>query len=218
MRVRPNFALVLFALALPAAPARALDWQATEQSVATQPFQATLDTTFAFKNNRPGPVTIREIETSCGCLEAVADAKVYPPGATGQITARFTVGDRVGHYARTITVVTDEPGEAVRLSLQIDVPLLAEVTPRSVTWPVGAAAVEKSVDLVAAAGLTIAFTEAQPTNDSFTVRLETVEAGRHYRLYLTPRHTREPASAAIRLFGREKSGNEVVVSAYANVQ
>ena len=218
MRARPNLALVLLALALPATPGRALDWQTTEQSVATQPFQATLDTVFAFKNNRSQPVTIREIETSCGCLEAFADARVYPPGASGQIRARFTVGDRVGHYARTITVLTDEPGDAVRLSLQIDVPLLADVTPRSVTWQVGEAAGEKIVELTAAPGLTVDFTEAQPTNDSFNARLETVEAGRHFRLHVTPRHTREPVSAAIRLFGREKSGHEVVVSAYASVQ
>ena len=218
MRVRPNLALLLLTLALPAAPARALEWQATEQAVATKPFQATLDIVFAFKNNRSHPVTIREIETSCGCLEAVADAKVYAPGAAGQIKARFTVGDRIGHYARTITVLTDEPGEPVRLSLQIDVPLPAEVTPNSLNWHVGDATGEKPVEIFAAPGLTIVFSETEPTNDSFTARLETVEAGRHYRAYLAPRHTREPLSAAIRILGRESTGHEVVVSAYAYVQ
>ncbi len=218
MRARQILALALIALPLLAAPARALEWKTTEQTVTTQPFQATLDTVFAFTNNRDQPVTIREIETSCGCLEAVADAKVYAPGAAGLIKARFTVGDRVGHYARTITVLTDEAGDPVRLSLQVDVPVLAVLTPRSVSWLVGEAAAGKSVELVASPGLEIIFADAQSTDAAFTARLEILEAGRRYRLHLTPRNTTEPASAAIRIFGREKSGHEVIVSAYASVQ
>jgi hypothetical protein len=213
-----NLALGLAAMHLFAASALALDWKTTTVTKTIAPFQMTLDAVFEFRNNGSQVVTIRELETNCGCLEAAADRKVYPPGAAGLIKAKFTVGDRTGLYVRTITVLTDEPGSPVRLSLQIEVPLLAEITPRSVAWHLNDPPGEKSVEILPAPGLEITFAEAQSTNDAFAARLETVEPGRHYRLHLTPRATAQPASAAIRLFGREKSGHEVIVSAYASIQ
>jgi hypothetical protein len=209
---------VLVGLHFLAVSAPALEWKTTTVTVATVPFQATLDAVFEFKNTGRQPVTIRDLETNCGCLEAVADQKVYAPGAAGLIKAKFTVGDRMGLYVRTITVLTDEPGDPVRLSLEINVPSLAELRPRSVSWQVNEPAGEKSVEVIAAPGLDVVFADAQSTNDVFAARLEIVEPGRHYRLHLKPRETSQPASAAIRLYGREKSGHEVIVSAYVSVQ
>jgi hypothetical protein len=213
-----NLALGLLATFALAASSRALEWKATTLSVTTAPFQTTQDATFEFKNNGGKPVTIRDIETSCDCLDATADPKVYPPGASGVIKARFTVGDRIGLYERIVTVVTDEPGESVRLLLKIEVPPAALLEPRSVVWQLNEATTEKSIDLQPAAGLEITFNQAETTNDAFTVRLATVEPGRHYVLYLKPRDTTHSANTAVRIYGREKSGHEVLVSAYADVQ
>jgi hypothetical protein len=218
MRFCWRFLLGLAALNGFAAAARALEWKAKTLTVATTPFQTTQDVRFEFRNNGPKPVAIRDLETNCNCLDADTDLKVYVPGATGVVRATFTVGDRTGLYERTITVVTDETDSPVRLVLKIDVPAVASLAPRSVVWQVNESATEKSVELTPAAGLDINFAEAQATNEAFTVRLEPVVAGRHYRLHLTPRDTTQPASAAIRIFGREKTGHDVVVSAYASVQ
>ena len=117
-----------------------------------------------------------------------------------------------------MTVVTDESPDPVRLVMKIEVPEIATVTPRNVDWKVADSTAEKVVEVTSAQGLEINFTEAQATNDAFTARLETVEAGKRYRLHLKPRSTAEPASAAIRVFGREKTGHDVVVSAYASIQ
>ena len=213
-----NLALGLVAWPALAAPTRALDWKATTLTVTTAPFQTTQDAAFEFKNNSSKPVTIRDIETSCDCLDATTDLKVYAPGASGIIKAKFTVGDRIGLYERTVTVVTDEPDSPVRLLLQIEVPPAVLLEPRSVAWQLNESAGEKSVDLRPAIGLEISFDRAEVTNDAFTVRLVTVEPGRHYVLYLKPRGTMHAASAAVRIFGREKAGHEVLVSAYADVQ
>lgn len=199
-------------------PAAALDWQADKLTVTTAPFQSTQDVVFTFKNNSAKPVALLDLQTNCDCLDATADQKTYAPGAAGTIKARFTIGDRSGLYERIITVVTDEPASPVRLLVRIEVPEIAEVTPRSVSWAVKAEPVEKIVELTPARGLEITFNDAQATNDAFTTRLETVEAGRRYRLHLTPRSTADSASAAIRVFGRDKTGHDVVVSAYASVQ
>jgi hypothetical protein len=218
MADRRNFMLVLAALAGFALPVRALEWKTKMLTVTTTPFQTTQDARFEFRNTGAKPVTIRDLETNCNCLDADTDLKVYAPGATGVVRATFTVGDRTGPYERTITVVTDETDSPVRLVLKIEVPAVASLAPSSVAWQLNEAAAEKTVELTPAPGLEISFAEAQATNEAFAVRLETVTAGRHYRLHLTPRDTTKPASAAIRIFGREKSGHDVVISAYAGVQ
>jgi hypothetical protein len=201
-----------------ALPAIALDWQADKLTVTTAPFQATQDVVFAFKNNSAKPVALLDLQTNCDCLDATADQKTYAPGAAGTIKARFTIGDRSGLYERIITVVTDEGTSPVRLLVRIEVPEVADLAPRSVSWPVKADATEKTVEITPATGLEITFSDAQATNDAFTTRLETVEAGKRYRLHLRPKSTADSASAAIRIFGHDKTGHDVVVSAYANVQ
>jgi hypothetical protein len=196
----------------------ALEWKAVTMSVTTVPFQATQDVVFEFRNDGPRPVRILDVQTNCDCLAADPDRKTYAPGARGAIKASFTIGDRAGPYERVITVVTDESPAPVRLTVRIEVPETAILAPRSVAWKVNDPAAEKTVEVTANAGLEITFAEAVPTNGDFSATLETVAAGRHYRLHVTPRGTARPASAAIRSFGREKSGHDVVVSAYANVE
>ena len=198
--------------------ALALEWKAQSQTVATTPFQATQDIVFEFRNNSAQTVTITDLQTNCECLEAQADQKSYAPATAGTIKARFTVGDRSGPYERSITVVTDEATSPIRLQVRIEVPEICSLTPRSVRWDIQAPTEGKVIELRPAFGLEISFTEAQSTNAAFAARLETVEPGRLYRVHLAPRSTAEPASAAIRIFGREKTGHDVVVSAYASVQ
>ncbi len=198
--------------------ARALEWKSQIISARTEPFQSAHSVVFEFRNNSLKPVTITEVETSCGCLEANADRKTYAPGASGKIDARMAIGDRFGDYERFIYVHTDESAEPVRLAVRLDVPEVATATPRSLAWKVHAAADEKSVDVEPAAGLEVEFTEAEPTSEEFSVRLETVQAGHRYRVVVKPASTAQPANAAIRIYGHDKNGHAVLVSAYVNIQ
>lgn len=200
------------------APCAALEWKAQTLNFTTAPFQSTQAATFEFKNTSAKPVTIIEVESNCDCLDAVADQKVYAPGATGTIKSNFTVGDRLGLYERRIKVVTDESPEPVRLLVRIDVPEVATLTPRSVAWKINEAATEKIVDLEVIPGVKIDFTRVLPTSGDFSARLETVEPGRRYRVYLKPPATATPANAAFRVFGKASSGQDVIVSAYGNVR
>ena len=201
-----------------ALPCVALEWKTTSLTLATAPFQTTQDVVFEFKNAGTKPVTLLRLDTNCDCLTASAEQRSCAPGASGRISARFTIGDRMGVYERVITLVTDESPEPVRLQVRFEVPDVATLSPRSVEWHSNEPPADKTIDLTAATGLEISFTEAQPTNEEFTATLETIAAGKHYRLHLKPRGTAQPASAAVRVFGREKSGHDVVVSAYVTVQ
>ncbi|MBL9215854.1 MAG: DUF1573 domain-containing protein [Opitutaceae bacterium] len=217
--MRPRRLWILPLLCAAAQPLLALDWEARTQTLAPAPFQLTQDVRFAFRNSGSRPVTILDLATNCDCLEAVSDRRTYAPGTAGVITARFTVGDRFGLYERFISVTTDEQAQPVRLTVRIQVPEVATLAPRTVTWQRGGPADERTVLIQVAEGIRIEFTETSVTTPTFTAHLVPREAGRSYVLAVKPAAgTVDAASAAIRVFGRAASGQPVVVSAYANVE
>ncbi len=207
-----------FLLAALVSSAPALEWKTQTLTFTTAPFQTTQDAVFEFTNTGSKPVTILDVESNCDCLDAAADRKTYPPGATGTIKTRFTIGDRLGLYERRIKLVTDESPEPVRLLVRVEVPEIVNLSPRSVAWKLHEPAAEKAVDVEVAPGVKIHFTRVQPTTGDFTARLEILEAGRRYRIHLKPPATTQPANAAFRLFGQSDSGRDVIVSAYGNIR
>lgn len=216
--MRPDRRILALVLAISWCPAPALEWANRELAAAARPLQRTLDAHFTFRNGSPRPVTIRALRTNCDCLEATTDKTTYGPGESGTLVARFTTGDRIGVYERAIEVTTSDSDAPVRLLVRIDVPPPATVTPVNLLWPIGAEATAKPVEIRVADGLEIDFSETFATNDRFATRLEPITPGRHYRVHVTPAATGEFANAAIRVSGRARNGDPVVVSAYANVR
>jgi len=208
--------LVVFAACI--ASSEALDWKATTLNAGTAPLQSALDAAFEFSNRSSRPVAILDVTTSCSCLLAQPDKTTYAPGESGRISVHFTVGDRGGLYERTVTVRTDEPQGTANLTMRIEVPEPASVTPGNVAWKAGDPADEKTIEVRSAGDLEIVFSRAVATDEAYVARLETVVEGRHYRLHVKPKATGLPVSAAIRLYGKEKkTGREVPVSAYVRV-
>lgn len=205
-------------LCLTAPAAFGLQWSTLHLSLVAKPLQREAEAAFTFTNTGTEPVEITGVDSSCDCLQATASTKVVAPGASGTIRAHFTIADRVGTYTRTIIVSTSEDGAATALSVELTVPDVAELSPRSVEWKLGAAPAEQSVAIDVAPGLTLALTDVHPTSDAFRFRLETVEPGRRYRLVLAPRSTAQVANAALRVSGKTGTGEEIVLSAYANVR
>jgi len=198
--------------------ALALDWKTRELSVKAIPLQKSAETAFEFTNTSDKTVTILGIDTSCDCTEATPSAQSFAPGTSGRINARFNLGDRQGVYDRFITVTTDESKDPVSLRVQLDVPEFATLTPRSVEWKLNSPAEDQVVDILVTAGIELTVSSVQPTNPVFTGRLETVEPGRHYRLHLAPKHTRDPANAAFRIYAKGPAGRDIILSAYGNVR
>lgn len=199
-------------------PGAALEWQTRSLTLTTAPFQTTQDVIFHFTNTGRRAVRILGVESNCDCLVGTASAQIYAPGASGLITASFTIGDRLGLYERRIKVLTDESNEPVQLQVNIEVPEVVALTPRSLAWHLNETGTEKSLAVQVIAGLKINLTRVQVTNDGFAARLVAIEPGRSYRLYLKPHDTARPANAAIRIFGQAGSGQDVIVSAYGNVR
>ncbi len=102
--------------------------------------------TFPFHNAGAQVVTIRTIESSCGCTIAQIDRKVIAPGEDGELVAVFTPSERVGRQEKSLTVSTDEPGIGpVLLWLKIQIPELISISPRSLQWNAGEQKLEKRI-------------------------------------------------------------------------
>ena len=208
---------LLLASGLPAA--NALEWASRSRQANTAPFQTSVDFVFEFKNASTLPVAIRNILTNCECLDASTDQKIYQPGQSGRLLARFTVGDRLGVYQRSITVETDErAAPSTQLSISIEVPESVALSQRTLNWRKGGPEVEQTIFIRPGPGLVVDFHTAQATNDDFIVHLKTIKTGEVYRLSVKPKSTKKEANAAIRISGRDSSGRDVLVSAYANVK
>ncbi len=217
MLLTRSFAL-WFLVFLATGSANALDWSSTTLETRAEPFQKTLTLVFKFKNNRTTSTHLLELPTSCSCLAARSDKKTYAPGEAGQITAEFSTTEPPGIYERHITVVTDEATPPQRLTVRIEIPELATLTPLSREWKINDPVEEKSIELRIAGKLRISFAEAKPSNDSFSARLETIIPEERYLLILKPHSTAARANAAIRIYGRAPDGHEILVNAYANVR
>jgi len=212
-------ALAALLLSVIASPATfALEWTTQHLSIQAAPLQRTTKTSFEFTNTSDRTVRITSVDTSCDCLDAKPSAQTFAPGAHGSINAQFNLNGAAGKLQRTIIVATDEGTPAVALTVELDVPEVATLTPRAVEWKVGGEAKEATVDIAVLPGLELTISNVQPTSDAFTHRLEVVEAGRHFRLHLAPKDPTKPANAAFRLFAKAANGEELVFSAYANVR
>lgn len=210
--------IVLAAVLLIPPAHAALEWTTRSFEGEARPLQKTMRVTFAFKNSGPAPVNVHDLRTNCDCLEAGTDKLTYAPGESGVVTATFTVGQRYGLYERAVTLVTDEAASPHRLTVRIDVPEPAAFSPRTLEWKLGTEPREQTADLVVADGIALDFGEVLPSNRNFRARLETLEPGRRYRLLVAPVSTADPANGALRVKGKSADGEEIVVSAYANVR
>jgi hypothetical protein len=210
--------LLLASLFVAAPAVLALEWKERHLTIAVPPLKNTAETEFEFTNTSQRPVTITGIDTSCDCLEVTPSARTLAPGATGTLRAHFSFGDRTGVIQRMILVSTDDGESPARLTVELTVPEVAKLTPRVLDWPRGGEAGEKVVLLEVAEGVELTVERVQGTSDAFRSRLETVEAGRRYRLHVEPADVAKPANAAFRFFARASTGQEVVLSAYANVR
>ena len=196
----------------------ALEWNATSYSGATRPLQRVVEVTFEFRNTGTDAVSFRSIETNCDCLEAVTDKPSYAPGERGRLTARFTVGDRLGAYHRTITVVTSDEPQPRRLGVALEVPPAVVASPVELVWQVGQAREPRTVDLRVAEGIAVDLTEVLATAPGFRAQLEAVVPGGRYRLRVTPEVNDRPLSVAFRIRGRTADDQPITVSAYAHMR
>lgn len=190
--------LPICCFAIVAAPLRAgLVWEKSAQSFHRTPGDGHLETKFVFRNNGKAPVTIRKVRTSCGCTSAKLVKNTFDPGERGEITVRFTFGDRKGPHRKIIAVDTDEKTDAAQLSLQVWIHEPLTIAPALVFWKTGDAIAAKTVQLNAESGTPVRVKGVASSNPRLAAKLETIKPGGQYVVSITPSDTSKKESAEI---------------------
>lgn len=71
---------------------------------------------FEFKNISKSPVTVTNVQTSCGCTAAEKPDAPVEPGKKGKISVSYDT-KRVGPFTKTITITNDQ-GDPVVLTIR----------------------------------------------------------------------------------------------------
>ena len=194
--LRAVFSICCFAIVV--APLHAgLVFTKSAQNFHRAPGDGHLETKFAFRNEGKAPVTIRKVRTSCGCTSAKLVKNTFDPGEQGEITVRFTFGDRKGPHRKIIAVDTDEKPDAAELSLQVWIHEPLAIAPALVFWKTGEAVAAKTVQVTAEPGTPVRVKGVASSNPRLAAKLETIKAGSQYVVSVTPADTAKKESAEI---------------------
>jgi Protein of unknown function (DUF1573) len=195
--LRAAFAIVC-PLAFLAGPLHAeLVWEKSAQNYHRSPSDGHVEAKFAFRNQGKTPVTVRKVRTSCDCTSAKLPKNTFDPGEQGEITVRFTFGDRKGPYRKIISVITDDKPAPTDLSLQVWIQESLTIAPALVFWKTGAASDTRAVQLTAAPGTPVRVKSVTSSNPRLAAKLETIKPGGQYVVSVTPADTSKKESAEI---------------------
>jgi hypothetical protein len=179
--------LMLF-LFSPAWGFASLHWDSQRIELTAQPGETTVTGVFRFVNSGSAPITLISVRPSCGCTTAELAQREYAPEARGEIKAVVALGERAGVEERLIVVTTAEaPTAPISLTLRITIPERLTFSSRQLQWRSNEAPVEKSIVVTNASPQKIAVIESSGISRSRgTVRIETLEPGTKYRIFLRP--------------------------------
>ncbi len=218
---RRRFAAVLLLLAgWCLSPARAdaeLTWANRVAELKADARTTTLEAKFHFTNTGRQSVDVRQIESSCGCTTAELTQRHYAPGESGDIVARYTVGDHVGLQTKTIAVFTSDRENPTTLTLSVRIPEVLHIAPPYVVWKHAENRASKTITLEQVQDVPIEDITVQSSNAGIGVELQTLVKGRKYRLDVFPAQTAETTFATLTIrcrYGEE----EKTYKAYATVQ
>lgn len=185
-----------------AAASGGVSWKKTLVSLDEPIGAETAVARFAFENTSAHPIEIVGIRTSCDCTVATAAKSAYRPGDKGEITATMTIGDRTGRQDKTITVTTsDDAGRTFvhTLLMRVQIPELVSCSTQLLTWSVGKAPVERTVDLSVAPSITtarVALASIEPAQVEAQLEQRSPTT---YCLRLRPKSTAKPGTVVVKL-------------------
>ena len=205
-----------------------LEFEATtvEVDAAVDAERVTVD--FKFTNKTDKRVTIAKFKTNCDCLAVQVSGgmqlpnktKRYEPGETGVVRGIFKIGNQKGILEEEIVLwLRGDPEDkpSIRLTPVIKIPELITLKPKTIKWPVGAKANKQCIEVIMAGPEPIHVTETHSSSPQFTIELETVKEGAHYKAWVTPTETEKPGIAVIRIVTDAKVEVQKIQQGFAMV-
>jgi rhodanese-related sulfurtransferase len=172
-----------------------LEWSTPKQVFIAGMDDEKIVAEYVFTNSGPYSVALKSVKTSCGCVTASANKKVFQPSESGKVTVIFNIGDRVGTYIEAITVVTDEPEEpAVMLELKVEIPELLNITPRFLFWEADENIHPKEINLSSPKEYNVQILGVESVPELFDVKLVRDDINERDLLHVAPKPTPYPVN------------------------
>ncbi len=91
--------------------------------------------TFTVTNTSNEPVTIENVQASCGCTVPTWDKAPIAPGKTGQFQANYHAQGRPGPFTKTLTIRTNRGNKAVTIKGSVEPSPVVETPPTGAPAP-----------------------------------------------------------------------------------
>jgi hypothetical protein len=187
-----------------------LIWETAYREVRVPADQKEVLADYGFKNAGSERIDISSIQTSCGCTSAKVDSKQILPGESGAVHVRFDIGGRKGEQVKGVVVKTSDRAKQ-SLVLRVLIQDSVAFSQKEFFWASGTPATTKESIVEVGPGARIV--SAESMNDQFDARLEEMEAGRRYRVVVTPRSTAVPVDASIKVVVADPKKRSVLLHA-----
>jgi hypothetical protein len=166
--------------------------------VKPKPEDEEITTTFVFHNNGGKPVTVLKLDSSCSCLSADMDKRVYGPGEKGVGKAVFKISSFVGRHEKTLHVVTDDPAQPEWVvPFVIEVPAVVDIEPKNLQWWLGDPADPKKYVVKMTGDQPMKILKITTTRPKVEFSMKEVKPGREYEVTLKPLTTDEVMLGAL---------------------
>ena len=158
------------------------------------PEQEQVEVDFGFENRGPGEAKVVSVVSGCQCLLAEAPEEPVAAGGRGIIHGVFKVGAFNGTVEKQMMAKIEEGGVArdVVLTVAVVVPEVIRVEPGTLEWKVGGEAKEQAFVVNMVWNEPIHVLTVESSREEFDLRLETVEDGRVYKLFVKPKDLARP--------------------------
>jgi hypothetical protein len=172
-----------------------LRWENPEQKVTAGATDQFVQAKYHFTNTGNYPVTIIEVQPSCGCTTVQLTKKEYAPGESGELAARFDFAGRTGRQEKSIVVLTkDTINQPITLRLQVTIREAVRIEPEVVFWRVGDEPEPKVIRVAVADGFPA---KIESNSSAIRVGLEDVTPGKEVKVTVTPQNPWQPAAATL---------------------
>jgi hypothetical protein len=173
-----------------------LHWDNPIQEFERVPEDGSVTARYTFKNAGAAPITIRRVQTSCGCTSAKLSKSTFTPGETGEIEVKFNFGSRRGLQRKLISVKGDQ-NQQWRLDLQCHIRETVTISPAFVFWRLNSDPAEQSIRIVCEPSAGVKITAVKSSNARFAATLTTAKPGEEYLVQVKPAATSKKDAAEI---------------------
>ncbi len=184
--------LLFLSLAFPSLIRAELVFDAQKKEIHAPPDAQKIVCDFAFENKGKDFVKIERYESTCSCMsvQITEDGKLeYAPGEKGVLRANFDMENFTGQVEKNVRlwlVGDKEDAPSVTLVVNVHIPVLVDVQPRTLEWLGKGPWEEKVMKIRMNHTEPIEIVRATLSNPCFSLEMKTLEKGKEYELVVKP--------------------------------